>query len=629
VLVFVSPPGGSAFMHELLESVADAVRRGGGAAMTHVGSIHDVDVEDAESLVTVLIPHEYFAIHGDPDPQQLRRTIGFGVEHPGTATFERSAQLMTALGGCVEIGEDAVTVMRRRGVAAHRFRLGCGPQRREMRTAASRDIDVVHLGTADDARLRKLAGLAGQFAGVRTELFLPPHEPMTRDRPDFLTGERKRELLGRSKLLLNIHRESSVAFEWVRALDAISSGCVVLTEPSRGLEPLVPGEHVLVAPAGRLATLARAALTDPDAITAIAAAAYELCTTQLDIVASGRDLVDLAADLLARTPRPGPAAAASTVTRPQPAAPGAAKSPMATWVPCERRLPPRDGAGDPVLADMVRDAARLRLASARPIPDRGPVDAGAVIDVVCVHAAGDGPLGPTVASLRHQRVPLRLHIASSVGRTGDMTTGIAYATSAVHFSERVTRARARNDLLARGSAEFVLVIDSGDEVFMGVLADLLGTLRGQSELQVAYPMAVSGVPLIVNALIPEARRLAEFSYLGRGYLVRRGWLEELDGFDESIEVEEYLDHDFWQRTAAAGAPTRLLRQVGMRLWPQHPPIGLAVLDPGAVRTYLDKRAAQVPAFGSYEDRLHAVGGSPEGSEPRRRAGGVATSTPSG
>ena len=108
-------------------------------------------------------------------------------------------------------------------------------------------------------------------------------------------------MLGRSRLLLNLHREGSLAFEWVRALDAISSGCVVLTEPSSDLEPLVPGEHVLVASPARLGTVARAALTDPDALDAIAGAAYDVCTTELDVVASGRRLVDIAGDLLART----------------------------------------------------------------------------------------------------------------------------------------------------------------------------------------------------------------------------------------------------------------------------------------------------------------------------------------
>lgn len=597
--MFVSPPGGSAFMHELLESVADAVRRTGGFATTHIGGVEDVaagafDV-DPGSVVTVVVPHEYFAIHGEPDPQRLRRTIGFGVEHPGTLTFDTSTRLMAALGACVEIAADAVTVVRRKGIAAERFRLGCSPRTGAPPAFAAREVDVVHLGTADETRLRKLAGCVDQLAGLRTELLLPPHEPMTRDRPDFLTGSAKRDLLERSKLLLNIHREGSPAFEWVRALDAISAGCVVLTEPSRGMAPLVPGEHLLVAPVGRIGTLARAALTDPDALSAIAAAAYEVCTTELDIVASAARLVDIAADLLARTPGPAEAALLPTGVAPPPRRAGPA--PMATWVPCERLLPLRDGEADAELAGVLRAAARLRHANARPSVRRSSTDVRSDVDVVCVHAAGDGPLGLTTGSLR-SGPPVALHVADAVRESGAISgeADSGYAASVVAFEETVTRGFARNELLTLGAAEFVLVLDSGDELYAGVLERLVGELRRHPELRVVYPMAVTSRPMIVNALIPEPRRLADWPYLGRGYLARRDWLDRLGGFDDSIEADGFTDHDFWLRTAHAGVPTRLLRQVGIRLWPQPAPTGLAAQAPGAVRSHLDARAADVPSL---------------------------------
>lgn len=586
-------------MHELLESVADAVRRAGGFATTHVGSVEDVaagafDV-DPGSVVTVVVPHEYFAIHGEPDPQRLRRTIGFGVEHPGTLTFETSTRLMAALGACVEIAADAVTVVRRKGIAAERFRLGCSPRTGAPPDIAAREVDVVHLGTADEARLRKLAGCVDQLVGLRTEILLPPHEPMIRDRPDFLTGGAKRELLERSKVLLNVHRENSPAFEWVRALEAISAGCVVLTEPSRGLAPLVPGEHLLVAPVGRIGTLARAALTDPDALSAIAAAAYEVCTTELDIVASAGRLVDIAADMLAHTPGPAEAALLPTGVAPPTRRPGPA--PMATWVPCERLLPLRDGEAYEELAGVVRAAARLSHANARPSLRRGSSDIRAEVDVVCVHAAGDGPLGLTTGSLRGGP-PVALHLADAVRASGAISAEAdsAYTANVVAFDEAVTRGFARNELLGLGTAEFVLVVDAGDELYDGILDRLVGELRAHPQLRVVYPMAVTGRPMIVNALIPEARRLADWPYLGRGYLARRDWLDRLDGFDDSIEADGFADHDFWVRTAHAGVPTRLLRQVGIRLWPQPAPAGLAALAPGAVRAHLDARAAEVPSL---------------------------------
>ena len=65
----------------------------------------------------------------------------------------------------------------------------------------------------------------------------------------FLAGEDKWSLLGRSKLVLNVHREDFPPyFEWVRVLEAIHCGAVVVSERSWHFAPLVAGTHFSPAP---------------------------------------------------------------------------------------------------------------------------------------------------------------------------------------------------------------------------------------------------------------------------------------------------------------------------------------------------------------------------------------------
>lgn len=576
-IAFVSAPGGSAFMAELLAVVADAVTRAGGHAVSHEGVV--ADLAD-ERTVFVVVPHEYFAVTGRHPADLLARTIGFCVEHPGTATFEAAARHLVGLGGSVAIGADAMHELGRRGIATSRFVLGCSPM--WDRRGAARDIDVAYLGTADEARLRTLARVLPDLAWSRTEVLLPPHEPMTRARPDFLIGEAKWELLARTRVLLNLHREASSAFEWVRALEGITNGCVVLSAPSTGLAPLVPGEHVLIGDPHRMGLVAAAALREPEYLDGIAAAALEVCRTELDMSTSAAHLIDLAGEVVkAAVPSPDRQNRRRSVT---------AERPLALWMPCERPLPDPTSAGDRQTAALLRDVARLSDAQPPASVRRHADSTNAKVDVICAARPGDGPLGRTLASLAGSR-GCAVHVTN--GPVSDH--GGATVTTSIDYRDPVGRGRARDELLAQGDAPYVLVLDPGDELLGPALAEMVATLDGDASVQVVYPMAALGSDIVVNAMIAESHRLARFAYLGRGYLVRRTWLERLGGFAEDAELDAYVDHDFWQRTAAIGGVTVLLRHVGMRLWRQRSGMTLGHADPAGTHALLSQRARLAPA----------------------------------
>ncbi len=576
-LAFVSAPDGSAFMAEILAAVADAVGRHGVETVAHSGYAEEVD--DGRTAV-VLVPHEYFVLNQPPSDPVLRRTIAFGVEHPGTNTFNVSAEASGRAAARFEISSASVAVMATLGHRAEHFQMGYSPVwDRWNRADAERPVDVVYLGTADPDRLATLAALAPELCDVHTELLIPPHEQMTKERPDFLMGQKKWELLARSRVLLNLHRESKTALEWVRTLEAICNGCVVLTESSTDLGLLVPGEHLLVASRARLGPVLRAALADSPRLSHIAATAHAFCQSELSMDASAARLIAVAEALVRNSPRrlsePNQVQPVNTIPR---------QTHMAVWAPEVATLPNRN---QPAADQNGRMLAALRRRHVGFKERFVSEHQTAGIDVICVDHPGAGPLSLTADGLREQGVATNLHVGG-VGRT--QVPQVGGLASYVTATPESAVGAVRNRLLKLGSAEYVLVVDSGDALTPESLDRMYEALIRAPKAVVAFPMAINGSDMLVNVFHPEAARLRRFAYLSRGYLVRRSWLADLDGFAADPVLETLVDHDFWLRTASRSGVSTHLRYIGVRLWPTDQSL-MATADPIETDALLAKRAA--------------------------------------
>lgn len=610
-LVFVSPPGASAFMAEILDAVAEgvrALRRPGLEVVCHHG--HVGEIADRRS-VCVIVPHEYFAV-APPEPDvPWARVIAFGVEHPGTATFETSTQHSVRMGDRFEISEESLVELSRRGISAEHFQLGYVPDWDKWHGVnRKRGTDVVYMGTADPRRMAILAANAEQLAGLRCELLIPPHEPMTANRSDFLTADSKWRLLADSTVMLNLHREGKVAFEWVRGLEAIINGCLVVTEPSSGLGPLRPGEHLLIAEPQDLGVVVRAALTDPDLVRTITSNAYDLCRTELTMAASAERLAEMAERLHRETPLTSLACGSlhvrqdllRSLSRPKDALP-----PLALWVPSVQQFPTGDRAGETWLLTELAQLADLRNKHAvTTVVSRGetvPDPKGPLVDVICVQGAGDGPWQLTARSTA-ETTRAALHLARQEVRASN---GFAVArqpategpprglTTLLTTDLHVGRGRSRNALLAATHAPFVAVVDAGDQFFTGTLSSLVAELKCDPDLCVAYCMGTHGRGALANVLVPELRRLERVPYLTRGFVVRRSFLSRIGGFAEELYLDSYVDHLFWVEVARRGAPTRLARSVGTALWPRTDPPSIALLDPPEAVRRLRACGAIAPA----------------------------------
>lgn len=402
-IAFVSAPSGNAYMAEILAAVAAVVEQQGVETLSHSGRVEDVD--DGNTAF-VVIPHEYFLLSPRPPAGCLSRTIAFGVEHPGTDTFAMSMRVGAAMAARLEISAESVREERRCGLSVERFVFGYSPRwDRWGGEDRERPVDLLYMGTADRERLQALAGVLPGLANLSTEVLIPPTEPHVSARADFLVGDDKWNLLSRSKLLLNLHRENKTAFEWIRALEAMSNGCVVLTEPSTDLGGLVAGNHLLIAERDELAARVQAATSDAELLRTVAAAAYRFCKEQLDMRESAERLVSMADAVLSHSGSHG--FAFSTVLREWPTErPGETEFSRARWLPEPYPLPPRTS--EWVSVPLTASRATTGPGAGQVSAESRDVD----VDVIVVHHHGAGRVESTSASLSRQSARANLHLAS-------------------------------------------------------------------------------------------------------------------------------------------------------------------------------------------------------------------------
>jgi Glycosyl transferases group 1 len=295
---FVSTRRGSPFMTELLVAIADATAAAGHGVELVFDAFPPLDDE----TVYVAIPHELHA-HGDPaglpDARQRARTIALCTENPGTPWFDQTLGLVTEFAAAVSINRSSAAALEQRGVTCAHIQLGYVPAwdtwRREERTP--RPIDVLYLGAADPRRDPLLPPIASALSAREFQFLVPPLEVRTAPRPDFITGVDKYHRLRSSRVLLNLHRTTSRAFEWMRFLEAICNGCVVVSEPSLDSQPLIPGEHFLAADVEHIAGVIDELLDDDARLRELRERAYDFVRGELSMRPAAERLAELAAKL--------------------------------------------------------------------------------------------------------------------------------------------------------------------------------------------------------------------------------------------------------------------------------------------------------------------------------------------
>jgi len=549
-------------MDELLDVVADAVRRAGGQTRTAVGRFP----EPAANTVYVIVPHEYFVLvppEQQPSPDLLARTIGFCVEHPGNLSFERTAYTLPRLAFGVDINEDSTAELRRRGNRVEHFQLGYSPlwDRWGGDLNSTRTIDLTYLGTEDRRRSRLLGSYWQDLDHLTTRLLTPPHEMMGPPRVDFLPGEAKFHHLANSRFLLNLHRGRSNALEWVRVLEALCNGCVVLTEPSNDVAPLKVGRHLISARAETLGAVAATMAMDSTREQELRSAGYEFARKELDLPGSAAMLLTLAKQLVT-----GMASSPPKISTPLAEMPRSSASSISVDTPSwDIKFAPspsgpkkKSDTGLYCLSvdrtNYARKTAKRKwvaAASAAVFPQHPQAD----VDVLITQRPGDPDPSELINDLYTGTMLPRQILVGIDGVALDQRSR-AYQHLVHEFP--LGRGYTRNALLERSKAPWILVLDAEMRASKYLMERFMIAAEKTDVVHCPVSDPVAG---LVGALPPEARRLLRLPYLGSGYLVRRSVVTELGNWTENALLDGLEDHVFWRRIAAQNRPATLVQQV--------------------------------------------------------------------
>ena len=262
-LAFVMSPKQNFFFRELVAAIRHELDAQGIRS-----SLHERFPEPHPDRVYVLVPpHEYVALEGPdslpPDPL-LARTIFVCAEQPGTVHFEEDVKLAARAGAVFDINPRSVELFRHFGVGAQYLALGYTDLWDHYEPEREKDIDVLFLGSHSPRRVRFLSEYASTLAKYRTHIQISDNStPNTAGSTSFV-AEEKWDLLARAKILINIHQGDEPYFEWLRAMDAIHCGAVLVSEHSSGYEPLKPAHHLFFGDPASLAHRADRLLLDPE-----------------------------------------------------------------------------------------------------------------------------------------------------------------------------------------------------------------------------------------------------------------------------------------------------------------------------------------------------------------------------
>lgn len=557
------------YMTELLEALGAAARRAGVSVQYAVDAYPEPEGKDAY----VVIPHEFFECApegGNPSPEQLARTVGVCVEQPGTMWFEISARHAERLGQVLDINPTAAVALTKAGIRANHLQLGYAPEWDHWGGAASaRTIDVLYMGSDDPRRAQVLGGYADTLSSRTTRLLIASLDPGT----TYLAGAAKYRELARTRLLMNLHREGAIGlFSWLRALEAISNGCVLISEHSLDHAPLLAGEHFLSADAEHLALLADGVLADQDRLATLRSTAYEFVRAELTMDHGIGRLLDAAERAVSSRKRRGGRRSNKPALAPNrgPELPIASAEPITGFEPTPERAALKH-----IAVELLGIQRRLD-ALERGSPDKD-LTRPDVVSETPAFATARPRISVLTSLYNYEREVIRglrsvarsTHDAYEVLVLDDASRDNSVAAARRFLDEhpwipaRLLRnhsnqgvSRVRNMLASEARGELLFMLDADNEVFPDSFVKLERALRLHPDATFAYGIVAvvkEGRPVSLVSVGPwDPQRLRESNYIDVMVLLKAAALKQIGGFCEDIRLTGWEDYDLWLRIAEQG-----------------------------------------------------------------------------
>ncbi len=528
--------------------------------------------ERAGVVNLVVAPHEFFALHPEHGESELLAAAAastcVGVEQPGTYWFDLTVHFASVGRSVLDISPFAVEEYARRGFEAQHLQLGYHPlwDRWGGDPDRPRSWDLLFLGSMTDRRSRFLGDAAPLLWDLRADLRLFEYpRPMSTPRGRFLAGREKWDLLSDSRVLLNVHRGDIPYFEWVRALEAVCNGCLLVTEASADYGPLRAGEHLVAAPFDTLAALTGSLVLDEALRREITAAAYDHVRSQLELTAL---LAPICERLAAGAYLPAPHRRAFSVPRPVAHHPGGGTL-IAGVAETDRRVRAhiKELLDSETLLSQEIEAleAQLRHGDAgHKVVETTPAWEGfePEVSVLVSSFNYDSYLGRAIGSvLAVEDVAVELVVVDDHSRDGsaellrDFLAEHPWFPAQVIFkSANAGVGAARNTGFEAARAERVFVLDADNFVYPNGVRKLVDALDGDPGAAFSYGIIGRlGLPGLLSHIPWDLPRLLENNYIDAMSLLRRSVWERLGGYDTAeSNLKGWEDYDLWLRIAAGG-----------------------------------------------------------------------------
>jgi hypothetical protein len=334
----------------------------------------------------------------------------------------------------------------------------------------------------------------------------------------------------------------------VRALEAMSNGCVMVSEHSSDHPPFVPGHHFISGSPHNLGHLARAMLTDPRRLQAMRDEAYEFLRNELTMRPAAQMLAQLASEVADR-PRP--------LSKPR-----------------HRQVRPRRwpqwAAGTTNLPAVDRHTFRISDESHLPLrhvltehrATRAPASIDAIVLATTSMQYSTEDAADLLQTLRQADDSARVVVTGE-----DSFTVVARSTDAVVSMDHTigSPGERRNAALLQCDSDYVLVLDSIDRLLPGAIGHLV-TALDTSDADAAYGFVITPQSTFLSALPFEKDRLLTIPYLAAASLWRRSALIELGGWARVIDDPMETSRELWRHLAQTGGhaalvPRPLVRQL--------------------------------------------------------------------
>ncbi|MBW4513929.1 MAG: glycosyltransferase [Timaviella obliquedivisa GSE-PSE-MK23-08B] len=290
VKIFVTSLGNH-FMIEIAEIFDEGFRNSGIQSEIRIDKIPSLQPKP-ELMQLVIAPHEFFNLFLEPrlTPTEVLEVVRsvyiLSAEQPLTHWFEMACDRARPSLGVLDITEHTAIEYRKRGIFTLHAPLGyatCFEAGIDPKNLPDRTFDLLFLGSNSPKRERFLSQNADLFNRYNSNIVITRLEkPKFHHTAGFFANHDRNRLLRSCKILVNIHANDNTYFEWLRVVMAIANGCLVISETSDYIEPLINNKHLIITEIDDIAAQCDYYLEHESERLAIVNKAYEFITQEFN-----------------------------------------------------------------------------------------------------------------------------------------------------------------------------------------------------------------------------------------------------------------------------------------------------------------------------------------------------------